>query len=155
MNPYAKPYLVSDIQIHADWIERDEYLNQFVGFTNTQLTKYKKWQVRNPKHTFKVWFTTLEGDTMPVHTRAEIEKEIRKVADMDFNEREVRKMRLYQKNEGIPDVNDPTDAMLKSGMEAAAVQVPVITDMVAGEYSPPDSPETYISAFVLELLLIY
>jgi hypothetical protein len=47
-------YLTVDIMLHADFIERGQYLDSFALFTNTFLTKFKKWEVKNPKQYMKV-----------------------------------------------------------------------------------------------------
>jgi hypothetical protein len=63
-NDTGYEYLTADIQVHADFIERDQYLDSFVCFTNTIMTKYKKWEVKNPRQNMKVWFTDMEGNLM-------------------------------------------------------------------------------------------
>lgn len=40
--------------MHCNFIERDNYLDSFVCFTNTILTKYKKYEITRPKDTFKI-----------------------------------------------------------------------------------------------------
>jgi hypothetical protein len=59
-------FLVYDIQVHADWVERDAFLDSFICFGNTQLTKYKKWKVQSPKQTFKIWFSDMQGKKLRV-----------------------------------------------------------------------------------------
>ncbi len=56
-----KDYLVGDIEMHASFIQRDGYCDNFVCFTNTQLTKYKKYQITGSKPSFIVWFTDMNG----------------------------------------------------------------------------------------------
>jgi hypothetical protein len=56
-----KGLMVGDIELHADFIERDRYLNSFCCFTNTILTKYKKWEVVNPRQFLNLWFTDMKG----------------------------------------------------------------------------------------------
>ena len=58
--------MVGDIMLHCSFIERDNYLDSFVCFTNTILTKYKKYEITQPKDTFKVWFTDLMGNLIDV-----------------------------------------------------------------------------------------
>ena len=58
--------IVGDIMLHCSFIERDNYLDSFVCFTNTILTKYKKYEVTKPKDTFKIWFTDLNGNLINV-----------------------------------------------------------------------------------------
>ena len=59
-------YLVGDIKLHASFIQRHDYMDSFVCFTNTILTKYKKYEVTRPKPTFKIWFSDMEGNTVEV-----------------------------------------------------------------------------------------
>lgn len=58
--------MVGDVMLHASFIERDNYLDSFICFTNTMLTKYKKYEVTKPKDTFKIWFTDLMGNLINV-----------------------------------------------------------------------------------------
>ena len=58
--------LVGDVELHASFIQRNDYFDSFVCYTNTILTKYKKYQVTNPRPTFKVWFTDMEGKKVDV-----------------------------------------------------------------------------------------
>jgi hypothetical protein len=54
-------YLVADVQLHVDFIERSQYMDSFCIFTNTIMTKYKKYQVLHPRRKFKIWFTDMAG----------------------------------------------------------------------------------------------
>jgi hypothetical protein len=56
--------MTGDIMLHADFIERDKYLDSFCAFTNTVLTKYKKWEVCNPKPYLTIWFSDIQGNVM-------------------------------------------------------------------------------------------
>ena len=58
--------LVGDVMLHCDFIERDNYLDSFVCFTNTILTKYKKYEVVRPKDKFKIWFTDCNNNLINV-----------------------------------------------------------------------------------------
>jgi hypothetical protein len=128
MNASNNQYLVGDIQVHADFIERNHDLDYFACFTNTQLTKYKKWEVLSPRQTFKIWFTDMEGNPFPVKTKAEAEVEQRR-----------QEMRLaYEKQ-------------MRGGVEAPETEPNesvTIEDLI-------EDTKPYISSFVLELLLIY
>ena len=59
-------YLVGDIKLHASFIQRHDYMDSFVCFTNTILTKYKKDEVTRPKSTFTIWFSDMDGNTVGV-----------------------------------------------------------------------------------------
>ena len=59
-------YLVGDAELHASFIQRNDYFDSFVCFTNTILTKYKKYEVTRPRPTFKVWFSDMEGNPIEV-----------------------------------------------------------------------------------------
>jgi len=54
--------LVGDMQLHASSIQRDGYMDDFVCFTNTVLTKYKKYAFSGNRPDFRVWFTDMNGD---------------------------------------------------------------------------------------------
>jgi hypothetical protein len=56
--------------VHCDFIQRDAYLDSFCCFTNTQLTKYKKWQIYNPQQQFHIWFTDMHGKRIPLASDA-------------------------------------------------------------------------------------
>ena len=58
--------MVGDVMLHCSFIERDNYLDSFVCFTNTILTKYKKYEITKPKDTFRIWFTDLIGNLINV-----------------------------------------------------------------------------------------
>lgn len=57
--------MIGDVMLHALFVERDNYLDSFICFTNTILTKYKKYEVK-PKNKFKIWFTDLMGNLINV-----------------------------------------------------------------------------------------
>ncbi len=59
-------YMVGDIELHTNLIQRNDYFDGFVCFTNTVLTKYKKYEFTGTKPTFKVWFTDMEGNSVDV-----------------------------------------------------------------------------------------
>ena len=59
-------YLVGDVELHASFIQRNDYFDGFVCYTNTILTKYKKYEVTRPRPTFKVWFTDMDGKPVDV-----------------------------------------------------------------------------------------
>jgi hypothetical protein len=60
-------FMTGDIMLHADFIERDRYLDSFCSFTNTILKKYKKWEVINPKQFLTVWFTDIKGNPVNIN----------------------------------------------------------------------------------------
>jgi hypothetical protein len=125
-NLYNNDYLTADVRVHCDFIERNHYLDSFACFTNTQLTKYKKWEIASPRQTFKVWFTDMDGNPIKVKTKAEEEVEERKRQLQAFYEEEMRK---------------------RYGDEPEAPQTFIP--------EPEDNETVYISAFTLELMLIY
>ncbi|MBR3673814.1 MAG: hypothetical protein IKN65_06010 [Clostridia bacterium] len=56
-----QPY---DLALHADFVERDAYLDHFVDVVNVidNGSKPSKYEIsENHKKSFKVWFTTLDG----------------------------------------------------------------------------------------------
>jgi hypothetical protein len=143
-NPENRSYLVSDVQIHADWIERDKYLDSFAGFTNTILTKYKKWQIISPRETFTIWFTDMEGNSIPVITKAEEDAAALKAEQQKAYEEYVRSQNLNQ-----PPTNALSIAHERLGFTAGTMARDTT------EEEEDNQPKTYISSFVLELLLIY
>ena len=58
--------LVGDFMLHASFVERDNYLDSFICFTNTVLCKYKKYEVNHVKDHFRIWFTDLNGNLINV-----------------------------------------------------------------------------------------
>ncbi len=61
-----KDSLVGDVQLHASFVLRDAYLNGFVCYTNTILTKYKKYEYTSSISNFNVWFTDMDGKPIDV-----------------------------------------------------------------------------------------
>ncbi len=57
-----KDYLVGDIKMHSTFIQRDGYMDNFVMFINTILTKYKKYEYTGTKSTFTLNFTDMNGN---------------------------------------------------------------------------------------------
>ena len=47
------------VYIHTDFIERDFYMDHAICLCNSNRTKYKKYEIRGNKDTFKIWFTDL------------------------------------------------------------------------------------------------
>ena len=60
--------LVGDIMVHADFVQRDGYLDNFICFTNTgESQKYiAKYNYIGTNQTFKVWFTDMKGNKIDV-----------------------------------------------------------------------------------------
>ena len=52
--------------MHASFIQRNDYFNGFVCYTNTVLTKYKKYELTRPKPIFKIRFTDMDGNEVEV-----------------------------------------------------------------------------------------
>jgi hypothetical protein len=127
-NADANDYLTSDIQVHCDFIERDHYLDYFAGFSNTILTKYKKWEVKNVHPTFKIWFTDMEGNQIPVVSKAE-EQRLAEIQEANrLNAEQTKELNLSQGFDSDPVIEVE---------ETPSVKLP------------------YISSFVLELMLIF
>jgi hypothetical protein len=120
-------YLTGDIRVHCDFIERNHDLDYFACFGNTQLTKYKKWEVVSPKPSFKVWFSDMDGNPIMVNTKAEEEVAKRKKEMLKLYEDEMSKI--------VWPTTDDTTA-----------QTPT---------TQTEEAKPYISAFTLELMLIY
>ncbi len=59
-------HLVGDIEMHTNFIQRDDYFDAFCIYTNTILTKYKKYEYCGSKQTFDIWFTDMDGQPVDV-----------------------------------------------------------------------------------------
>lgn len=61
--------LIGDVIMHADFIQRDHYLNYSCCFVNEEANRdTAKYEIINYQPTFKVWFTDLEQN--PVEPQA-------------------------------------------------------------------------------------
>ena len=60
--------LVGDIMVHADFVQRDYYLDHFICFTNTRDSqKYiAKYNYTGTTPDFNVWFTDIAGNSIDV-----------------------------------------------------------------------------------------
>ena len=60
--------IVGDIMIHADFVQRDTYLDHFICFTNTgDSQKYiAKYNYVGTTPNFNVWFNDTAGNTIDV-----------------------------------------------------------------------------------------
>ena len=61
--------LVGDIMVHADFVQRDYYLDHFICFTNTDGDSQKyiaKYNYVGTTPDFNVWFTDIAGNTIDV-----------------------------------------------------------------------------------------
>ncbi len=56
--------MVGDIKMHASFIERNRYDNGFCIFTNTILTKYKKYEIKRRDPSFTLNFTDMNGQSI-------------------------------------------------------------------------------------------
>ena len=61
--------LIGDVIMHADFIQRDHYLDYSCCFVNEEANRdTAKYEIINYQPTFKVWFTDLEQN--PVEPQA-------------------------------------------------------------------------------------
>lgn len=60
--------LVGDIMVHADFVQRDGYLDNFICFTNTgESQKYiAKYNFIGTTPEFNIWFTDMQGNIINV-----------------------------------------------------------------------------------------
>ena len=60
--------LVGDIMVHASFVQRDGYLDNFICFTNIgESQKYiAKYNYIGTNPTFKIWFTDMKGNEVKV-----------------------------------------------------------------------------------------
>ena len=59
-------YLVGDAELHASFVQRNNYFDSFITFTNTYLTQYKKYEFVGTNPYVKVWFTDMDGNKIDV-----------------------------------------------------------------------------------------
>ena len=53
-------FLVGDLMVHSDIVERNNYCDSFIMLANRRQTKYRKYKFLNrSKRTFRIWFTDL------------------------------------------------------------------------------------------------
>ena len=57
-------FLISDISMHASFIERDHYEDYFCLFTNENRTKYKKYSYNSQRQDFEIWFKNMKGESI-------------------------------------------------------------------------------------------
>ena len=60
--------LVGDIMVHASFVQRDGYLDNFICFTNTgESQKYiAKYKYVGSNQNFRIWFTDMKGNPVNV-----------------------------------------------------------------------------------------
>lgn len=54
-------FTVSDVKVHASFIERDHYDDYFCVIANDPVSYVKKYDYTSLKQDFEIWFTDLEG----------------------------------------------------------------------------------------------
>lgn len=62
--------LVGDVILHADFINRDHYMDYACCFVNEVANRHSKYEYSNYKSTFKVWFTDLKGNAVEIEAFA-------------------------------------------------------------------------------------
>lgn len=61
----VKQFLVGDLMVHSDIVQRDGYCDDFIMLANKRQTKYRKYEyLGNSKRDFKIWFTDLYGNSI-------------------------------------------------------------------------------------------
>ena len=55
-------YIPHNIELHADFVQADDYQDHFVCYANEE-NIHRKYQQFRPKNTFRVWFTDHHGGT--------------------------------------------------------------------------------------------
>lgn len=67
VNNGEQQYLVGDLELHADFIQRDHDLDYFCCICNNYPSKYiAKYEFNGMKKAFKLWFTDLAGNPVNV-----------------------------------------------------------------------------------------
>lgn len=60
-----KGSLVGDVILHADFIQRDHYMDYACCFINEEANRdTAKYEYNSTKQTFKLWFTDLKGNSV-------------------------------------------------------------------------------------------
>ena len=54
-------FKVSDVKVHASFIERDHYDDYFCVIANDPVSYVKKYDYTSLKQDFEIWFTDMEG----------------------------------------------------------------------------------------------
>ena len=55
-------FTVSDVKVHASFIERDHYDDYFCIMTNSTNNYAKKYDYKSLRQDFKIWFTDLKNN---------------------------------------------------------------------------------------------
>ena len=58
--------LVGDAELHASFVQRNNYFDGFITYTNTYLVKYKKYEFTGTNPYVRVWFTDMDGNKIDV-----------------------------------------------------------------------------------------
>ena len=56
-------YMPKNIQVHADFVQADDYLDHFVCFANIE-NIHRKYEQFKPKNKFRVWLTDQDGNAI-------------------------------------------------------------------------------------------
>lgn len=68
-----KDFLVGDVELHADFIERQAYCDHMCIYCNEIRTKYKKYRYTGDSRNFRIWFTLMDGTVVePQHFKLEL-----------------------------------------------------------------------------------
>ena len=55
-------FTVSDVKVHASFIERDHYDDYFCVMANDPVSYVKKYDYKSLRQDFKIWFTDLKNN---------------------------------------------------------------------------------------------
>ena len=57
-----KNFVVGDVCLHSDIVQRDDYLDHFIMLANKRQTKFRKYKFTGNQRRFRLWFTSLGGE---------------------------------------------------------------------------------------------
>ena len=57
-----KNFVVGDVCLHSDIVQRDNYCDGFIMLANKRQTKFRKYKFTGNQRRFRLWFTDLSGN---------------------------------------------------------------------------------------------
>jgi hypothetical protein len=127
------------------------------------MTKYKKWEVRNPKQQFRIWFTDMEGRKLRVKKELTEVTETYDTGKKDADNNPIMATRVI----GYVDPYDTNQCNICFPSEVVTVtedpstETTTDVDMGTGTMTEgtgdvsTEPKEVFIKSFVLELMLIF
>ena len=57
-----KQYLIGDVCLHSNLVQRDDYLDSFIMLANKRQTRYRKYKYIGSQRKLRVWFSDIAGN---------------------------------------------------------------------------------------------